>query len=1276
MIFTLTDREYNVLDAYETDDYLIGNYIGTIIKTLDINVLVKSEKAQEWNYGNYIMCEDATGYKYWFTIYDVEDSYSSDEKKLTCYSGTIDIVSEDASPVSKPISPQPFSYYFNKIFYDTGISIGVNEISHLARSLEYTSENVSNVEMLQYVLSGFNAEADLAVEFKGSVPTSLVLNVFRRIGKEEPQTMLTDEDDLLTTLNRTGSISDLATCLYPMGQLDEGEGNLTLIGKYYEEKDEQGNLLYYSPKDQARVYSVEGRKNYYVQLPGKTNGEFDGYINRRYSSQASTQDALWSESLEQLKKIDHPTVTYEAKGHIDCQIGDNIQIISHEMQPPVMISARVLEYKFNDDDPTRNEYKFGNYQELESNLDDLSKLMAEIKKSIIFISSQIVEYALSDQGETAPSSDWVLNQPPVVPGNWLWIRTTTNLSNGDQTVAYAVSYAGNDGEQGPQGPKGDPGERGLQGLQGPEGDQGLQGPKGEDGKSSYTHIAYADSADGFIGFSTSDSENKTHIGMYVDFIATDSTDPSKYNWTLIKGADGTQGTPGPKGADGKTPYLHIAYANSADGNTGFSTTDSLNKLYIGQYTDFMQADSSIPSKYQWTLIKGEKGDTGPQGPTGLQGLQGPAGNQGLPGPKGDDGKTQYTHIAYATNSTGTAGFSTSDSTNKTYIGMYVDFTEADSTNPSLYKWTLIKGADGSQGTPGPKGDDGQTPYLHIAYATNSTGTAGFSTTVSDGKTYIGQYTDFIAADSTTPSKYKWTLIKGDKGDTGATGPAGPQGPAGNNGATGPAGQNAITGYLTNESIAVPANNAGTVSSWSGANGYFRVMDGNTQATSGMTFTVASTTGLTLTITSAGYYAITAISGDFGSAILQAVYKGVTIQKIVMAVKNKQGPTGPQGSAGATGSQGPQGATGPTGAKGDPTGITEASTAPTTGRYVGMLWKSTSDGITRRWNGSAWSIFTLHAENLSATNLAAITANLGTVTAGRITGQGPKGSLAIDTASGSITTQNQVVLGAQTYVSVIDIIGGTLTSKETHSGGTMYDEAFLNGSSFDMGTYTATGSLVTEMLLTPEGFSNFKPGVGRVVTFTNEGILLSPSTGNTVKNSMNSGVELQGEITYIDFHKSINPTVDYGARIVYGHPGYGTGYLVIENPLDDVRVFTNGHFYVMNPTGKAYRSVYATSLVAQSAHSIKRDFREMDMQDLLSAVIETDIVGYHFKEEDEGDKEMVGFVINDDGESPYRTSDILISKDGQSFNSSTLFGVVMGAIKALNNKIEKLEELTQ
>ncbi|MGZ1029113.1 collagen-like protein, partial [Streptococcus thermophilus] len=131
---------------------------------------------------------------------------------------------------------------------------------------------------------------------------------------------------------------------------------------------------------------------------------------------------------------------------------------------------------------------------------------------------------------------------------------------------------GNDGQQGPQGPQGERGPQGIQGLQGPKGDQGVPGPKGADGKTQYTHIAYANSPDGNKDFSTSDS-NREYIGIYVDFNVNDSTNPSDYSWTLVKGADGSQGVPGKPGADGKTPYFHTAWSYSSDG------TDRFTKVY-------------------------------------------------------------------------------------------------------------------------------------------------------------------------------------------------------------------------------------------------------------------------------------------------------------------------------------------------------------------------------------------------------------------------------------------------------------------------------------------------------------------------------------------------------------------------------------------------------------------------------------------------------------------------------------------------------------------------
>lgn len=139
------------------------------------------------------------------------------------------------------------------------------------------------------------------------------------------------------------------------------------------------------------------------------------------------------------------------------------------------------------------------------------------------------------------------------------------------------------------------------------GPQGIPGI-GIDGKTTYLHIQYAP-VQNPTAAQMSKTPNK-YIGTYTDFSGVDSTDPSKYTWALIKGADGAQGVPGTPGANGKTPYFHIAYANSADGRTGFSVDNSVDKLYIGQYTDYTPDDSTDPTKYSWTKIKGEPGTAG------------------------------------------------------------------------------------------------------------------------------------------------------------------------------------------------------------------------------------------------------------------------------------------------------------------------------------------------------------------------------------------------------------------------------------------------------------------------------------------------------------------------------------------------------------------------------------------------------------------------------------------------------------------------------------------
>ena len=241
-------------------------------------------------------------------------------------------------------------------------------------------------------------------------------------------------------------------------------------------------------------------------------------------------------------------------------------------------------------------------------------------KDGVGIRSTTITYAQGTSGTVAPTTGWTSQVPNVPAGQFLWTKTVWAYTDNTNETGYSVSKIGEQGpkgdtgakgEQGPKGndgAKGDRGEQGPrgvqgpQGLQGPKGDQGIPGVKGADGKTQYTHIAYADTVSGG-GFSQTDT-NKPFIGMYQDFNATDSRNPQDYRWSKWKGSDGRDGIPGKAGADGRTPYVHFAYADSADGRTGFSLTQNGNKRYLGVCTNFDKSDSTNPADYTWNDMTG------------------------------------------------------------------------------------------------------------------------------------------------------------------------------------------------------------------------------------------------------------------------------------------------------------------------------------------------------------------------------------------------------------------------------------------------------------------------------------------------------------------------------------------------------------------------------------------------------------------------------------------------------------------------------------------------
>lgn len=930
----------------------LHEYLQGAANTYTFTVSAKHQDAENVTAGNKVAFIHK-GKSYYLNIVNTEQT--EETITATAWSLSFELINEDAGEY-KAGKAMSFEEYLAVFDAERTLKLGLNEVSDKRITNEWTG-TTSVLKRLFSLANVFSAEIEFETVLNSDYSLKeIVLNVYRKHSDTDSGVGEYRNDIVLrygkgiTGIRKTTDAEKLYTCIQPTGK-----DGLTINGLDKKEYDASGRLEYFT--DGAIIRAPQARDRF----PSNIVNKADAYILMRKEYDTDSKDKLYSMALSDLKTASEPVVTYEVDGYFDTNIGDTVRMQDQEWTPVLYLQARVSEQVRSLTNPKTAKTVFTNYKELTSEISDslLQRMQDLINKNKVYTCSIstnngiIFKNGIGSTTLTAYAYDNGVDVADKLQFRWskdghefyVGKSVTVNAADVDTKAVYSFEAMENgikrgyyevtivdvmDGEQGSQGEKGEKGEQGppgpqgapgLDGIQGPKGDQGIPGKDGKDGKTQYTHIAYANSADGRIDFSVSDS-NREYIGMYVDFTQNDSADPTKYAWSKIKGTDGAIGTPGKPGADGKTPYLHIAYANSADGKTGFSTTDGTNKLYIGQYTDYTQADSTDATKYTWTKIKGEQGERGPQGVPGLQGIQGPKGEQGIQGPQGNTGATgpqgpagqsTYFHIKYSSVANPTSSSQMTE-TPSTYIGTYVDSAQADSADPKKYTWSRFQGLQGPQGTqgiPGTNGTNGKTSYLHIKYS-NDGGKTFTGNSGEDVGTYIGTCVDYNQSDPASVGSYKWAKIKGENGQDGQDGADGQDG----------VGIKSITKYY----LASERSTGITVSSL------------------GWTTTMQTMTEAKKYLWS---YEIIA-------------YTNGTSAKTTPVIIGVHGQNGEDGTSGII-----------------------VSPTPPENPKVGQLWQTASGEPIKRWDGSKWVIYYISVENLNVETLSAIAANLGTVTAGLI-----------------------------------------------------------------------------------------------------------------------------------------------------------------------------------------------------------------------------------------------------------------------------------------------------
>lgn len=745
MILYFADRHMNVLgqastelpkglyisDDLKTEEVEAG--VATLEFTLNYTASTRNDAKQYGSVGNYILRKNGDEQEF-YTIITSEENIFKQEVEIYAEDAGMDLLNETVGEY-KADKAYPASYYVEKFSDDSGFEIGINEVSNYNRKLSWEGETTASERILS-VATQFDAEVSYTFEIDRLKIKHKYINLHKKRGVDQGRELRINRE--VKNIIVKSSVEDLATALSVTGGYPEdSETPINLKGYKYDDGD-----IYLSG---STIYSRSAVAKWSRYLSEKGSGT--GHIVQSYTYDTTSKSELCNRAVSKLKKIYDAAVSYEVElAYLPdgIKIGDTVNIVDDTGE--LYLSARIMKLESsicNDEyTATLGEYKLKS-SGISEKMESLAAQFEKLAKNRTF-------YTWVVFADTETGGGISLKSAGKTYMGIAYNQTTKQPVLTDPSIYTWVKVVG---------------------------EQGIAGEPGKNGLTSFFHVRYADVPNPTANQLRKDTGK--YIGTYVDYILEDSTDPTKYTWRKFQGddgEDGADGTPGENGANGETSYLHIAYATSADGKTGFSTTNAVDKTYIGQYVDFTKADSTNPAKYHWSKFQGPKGDKGDPGEQGLRGLQGDKGDQGIQGPKGadgKDGKTTYFHIKYSAVSNPTSASQMTETPSK-YIGTYVDFTQTDSDDPKKYSWQQLEGSQGpqgKQGISGTNGADGKTSYLHIKYS-NDGGKTFTGNSGEDIGAYIGTCVDYAKDDPTSVGMYKWAKIKGEagaKGDKGDTG---------------------------------------------------------------------------------------------------------------------------------------------------------------------------------------------------------------------------------------------------------------------------------------------------------------------------------------------------------------------------------------------------------------------------------------------------------------------------------------------------------------------------
>lgn len=290
---------------------------------------------------------------------------------------------------------------------------------------------------------------------------------------------------------------------------------------YKEWKDENGKVEYYLKN--GFLYAPLSRDRYPSVLTG--NETRDNWIRKDMEVETDSQEVLMSTGLKDLKAHAYPAITYEVDGYVDLELGDVVRIQDDGYEPPLILTARVIEQEISITNPSSNKTKFSNFVEKESQLasDLISDMLRLYDESIPYdiqlatsngvafkngVGESVLTPNLQKNGKDYDAIYFYKNGDSLIEiGPSLTVKasdfnhvlniTVEAYVNEELVASTQISFTDTE-----------------------------DGEKGDDGATSW--IAWANSKDGKVDFSITEAENRRFIGTYTGL--TQSTNYLDYKW--------------------------------------------------------------------------------------------------------------------------------------------------------------------------------------------------------------------------------------------------------------------------------------------------------------------------------------------------------------------------------------------------------------------------------------------------------------------------------------------------------------------------------------------------------------------------------------------------------------------------------------------------------------------------------------------------------------------------------------------------------------------------